>query len=80
VAGDVLDLAALASGYTEDNPKKDNLAIAIGSVAGITLLDIWCAKRMHSGRPHGTMSTHRQYVAEGPSPRLPSGEFPARSR
>ena len=36
VAGDVLDLAALASAYREDNPKRDNVAAAIASIVGIT--------------------------------------------
>jgi len=80
VAGDVLDLAALATAYREDNPKRDNVAAAFVTVAGITWLDYWCARRLHSGRPHGSMRTHRKYVADGPSRRLPSGEFPASAR
>jgi hypothetical protein len=79
VAGDALDLAALSSGFTEDNPKKGNLAAAVAVVVGITWLDYWCARRLHSARPHGSMSTHREYVAEGPTNRLPSGEFPAKA-
>ena len=59
VAGDALDLAALASGLTEDNPKRDNVALAIATVAGVTAVDIWCAQRLtsrmylkaHSHRP-----------------------------
>jgi hypothetical protein len=39
VAGDVLDLAALDSGFTEDNPQKQNLAAASVTVAGLTALD-----------------------------------------
>ncbi len=80
VAGDVLDIATLASAYTEDNPKRDNVAAAIGSVLGITAVDYWCARRLQSGRPHGSMRTHRQYVADGPTRRAASGEFPAASR
>ena len=79
VAGDALDLAALGSGMTPDNPKKGNLATAIAVVAGITWLDLWCARRLSSGRPDGSLSTHRKYVAEGPTSRLPSGEFPAKA-
>jgi hypothetical protein len=77
VAGDVLDLATLASAYTEDNPGRDNVAAAFASVAGITWLDLWCARRLHSARPHGSMRTHRRYVADGPTRRAASGEFPA---
>ena len=79
VAGDALDLAALGSGLTPDNPKKGNLAAAIAVVAGVTWLDIWCARRLSSGRPHGSLATHRKYVAEVPTSRLPSGEFPVRT-
>ncbi|WP_422922890.1 cyclase dehydrase [Singulisphaera sp. PoT] len=68
VAGDALDLAALGSGFTEDNPKKENLAAAIVTVAGITALDYWCARRLHSGRPHGSLRTHRENVADGSNP------------
>jgi hypothetical protein len=80
VAGDVLDVATLASAYTEDNPKKENVAASLVSVLGITALDYWCARRLHSGRPHGSMSTHRRFVADGPSRRTASGEFPAARR
>ena len=68
VAGDVLDLAALGSGFTEDNPKKQNLAVAFATVAGITALDYWCAKRLGSARPHGSIATHRANVADGSAP------------
>ena len=68
VAGDVLDLAALSSGFTEDNPRKQNLAVAVATVAGITALDYWCAKRLGSGRPHGSVAAHRANVADGSAP------------
>lgn len=68
VAGDALDLAALGAGFTEDNPKKGNLAAAFAMVAGITALDIWCARRLGSGRPHGSIRTHRANVADGSAP------------
>lgn len=80
VGGDVMDLAALVSGFTEDNPERGNLAAAIATVAGITALDYWCARRLGSGRPHGSYRVHRQYVADGPSLRTASGQFPASSR
>jgi hypothetical protein len=80
VAGDVLDLATLVSAYRDDNPKRDNVAAAIASIVGITWVDYWCAKRLHSGRPHGSYRVHQQYVADGPSRRTASGEFPAAHR
>ena len=80
VAGDVLDLAALGSGFTEDNPKKENLAAAFATVAGITALDYWCARRLGSGRPHGSIATHRANVADGSSPHYRESSHPASSR
>jgi len=40
VAGDGLDAATLMSAWRDDNPKKENVSMAIMMVAGITLLDI----------------------------------------
>jgi len=68
VAGDALDLAALGAGFAEDNPKKGNLAAAFVAVAGITALDYWCARRLGSARPHGSIATHRANVADGSAP------------
>jgi hypothetical protein len=44
VAGDGLDAAALMTGLRDDNPKKQNVEIAMLMIAGITLLDIACAQ------------------------------------
>ncbi|WP_435022574.1 hypothetical protein TA3x_005706 (plasmid) [Tundrisphaera sp. TA3] len=77
VAGDVLDLAVLGSGFTEDNPKKGNLALAFANVAGITALDYWCARRLGSARPHGSIATHRANVADGSAPHYRDAEMPA---
>src|SRR3954463_14171083 len=67
VAGDVLDLATLASAYRDDNPKRDNVAAAIASIVGIRGLHCWCEKRPHSARPHASSRVHQQYVADGRS-------------
>ncbi|MFC5068021.1 hypothetical protein [Flaviflagellibacter deserti] len=40
VAGDLLDVATLAPALRPENPKRDNAAIAMALIAGITLLDI----------------------------------------
>jgi hypothetical protein len=77
VAGDVLDLAALASGLSEDNPKRENVALAIGTVAGITALDYWCARRLHSARPHGSERLHRLYAAKAPAEPAEARDDPA---
>lgn len=44
VGGDVLDLALLWSAYRPDNPKKDNVGIAMAVVAGIACLDLLAAQ------------------------------------
>jgi hypothetical protein len=44
VAGDGLDAAALMTGLRDDNPKRQNVEMAMLMVAGIALLDIVCAQ------------------------------------
>jgi hypothetical protein len=46
VAGDAIDLATLATGLGEDNPRKGNVAIALAAVAGVTALDVICAQSL----------------------------------
>jgi hypothetical protein len=43
IAGDVLDLAVLASAMHPGNRKRENVGVALAMVAGITLLDIIAA-------------------------------------
>jgi hypothetical protein len=40
VAGDGLDIATLMTAMRHDNPKRDNVRIALAAVLGVTLLDI----------------------------------------
>ncbi|AWK85741.1 cyclase dehydrase [Azospirillum thermophilum] len=47
VAGDALDLATLATGWTDDNPRRHNVGLAIGAVAAVTALDLLCVGEMH---------------------------------
>jgi len=42
VGGDALDIATLAAGLQQDNPKKDNVELALVAVAGVTALDVVC--------------------------------------
>ena len=42
VGGDALDIATLASGLQQDNPKKENVELALVAVAGVTALDVVC--------------------------------------
>src|SRR4051794_1002791 len=56
VAGDGLDIPPLMTAMRHDNPKRDNVEIALGGVLGVTLLDIIGARGVrarHSrrGRP-----------------------------
>lgn len=46
VAGDALDLATLAPALHESNPKRGAVAVAIGAVAAVTLLDLLCAREL----------------------------------
>ncbi|HEY6047900.1 MAG TPA: hypothetical protein VIV07_02520 [Sphingomicrobium sp.] len=49
-AGDVLDLATLATAYRDDNPKKRNVGLAIAAVAAIGVIDAatgWAIRSLH---------------------------------
>src|SRR5215211_709615 len=52
VAGDVLDLATLATGLEGNNPKQGNLAIAFAAAAGVTALDVYCAQQLSGEDSH----------------------------
>jgi hypothetical protein len=51
VAGDALDLATLAPGLREGNRQRGFAAAAAAAVAGITLLDIYCAMQSGEEKP-----------------------------
>src|SRR5438270_100056 len=64
VAGDALDLATLATGLDEHNPRKGNVAVALAAVAGVTALDCVSAQVLTSaadgkGRPVRDYSDRR---------------------
>ncbi len=65
VAGDAVDLATLASGLAGGgNPRRENVGLALAAVAGVTVLDLVCA---------------RQLAADGeerPRRQLPPGQRP----
>ena len=50
VGGDALDLATLATGLDDDNPRKQNVMAAVVAVAGVTVLDAICAQRLSRQR------------------------------
>jgi hypothetical protein len=48
VGGDALDLATLAPGLRDDNPRRGNVAIALAAVVGATALDLVCLRALAS--------------------------------
>ena len=47
IAGDLLDLATLATALTPENEgKRGNVLTAMGAVAGVTVLDVICARQL----------------------------------
>ncbi|MDR7036699.1 hypothetical protein J2X36_001440 [Methylobacterium sp. BE186] len=61
VVGDGLDIATLMKAMRHDNPKRDNVGIALAAVLGVTLLDIISAQGVtarHS-RPRGRLRSYR---------------------
>lgn len=49
VAGDVFDLATLGSAYNSDSPKRGNVKFGLASVAGVTVLDVLCGRKLSRG-------------------------------
>jgi hypothetical protein len=43
VAGDLADIATVATGLQQGNPRKENSGLALAALAAVTLLDIACA-------------------------------------
>ncbi|HEX6843286.1 MAG TPA: hypothetical protein VF113_17255 [Stellaceae bacterium] len=58
VAGDVLDMTTLMTALRRDNPKRNNVKVALGLVAGVTALDVIAAQRAGGG-PHRGGSRRR---------------------
>ncbi|MBK3802083.1 hypothetical protein GAY33_23190 [Azospirillum brasilense] len=61
VAGDGLDIATLMTAMRHDNPKRDNVGIALAAVLGVTLLDIIGAQGVTARhrRPHDRPRSYR---------------------
>ncbi|HEX7242439.1 MAG TPA: hypothetical protein VF263_19275 [Longimicrobiaceae bacterium] len=60
VAGDVLDLATLASGLGRDNPRRDNVLKAISAVVGVTVVDVVCARQLSAAKKEAKELRERQ--------------------
>jgi hypothetical protein len=65
VAGDGVDIATLMSGLREDNPKRDNVAIAMTMVLGVTLLDVVGAQSTSSGQARNRGQRRLYYDRSG---------------
>lgn len=71
VVGDALDMASLAPGLEEDNPRRANAAIALAAVFGAAAVDLAIARRMSARTPHRP-SPIRDYSTRSGFPRPPS--------
>jgi len=59
VAGDALDLATLGRGLTDPKAERENVMMAMGAVAGVTVLDVMCANAL-TGQPDEARGGQRQ--------------------
>lgn len=48
VAGDLADMATVATGLQQDNAKKKTNVMALGMLAAVTALDVFCARGLTS--------------------------------
>lgn len=79
VAGDGLDLATLLTALRHDNPKRDNVALALAAVLGVTVLDVIGAQAV-TARHSRTQGKSRSYRDRTGFPRgLQSARGAARS-
>ncbi|MBV9999268.1 MAG: SRPBCC family protein [Verrucomicrobia bacterium] len=46
IAGDALDIATVATGLGDHNPKKDNVLLALAALTGATAADVICSRRL----------------------------------
>jgi hypothetical protein len=46
VAGDMADIATVATGVQQQNPKRENAALALAALTAVTLVDVACANRL----------------------------------
>ena len=70
VAGDALDLATLATAVERRNSKEANVGVAMAAVAGVTALDVYCAKTL-SGESTHPLPPARDYSDRSGLPRPP---------
>jgi hypothetical protein len=51
VVGDALDIATVLPGLEGHNPRKDNVLIALVALAGVTAVDVICARSLSEAPP-----------------------------
>ena len=61
VGGDALDLATLGAGLTDSSTEHDRVGLAIGAVAGVTVLDVICAQSLTQEKQELQRLSRRQY-------------------
>jgi len=61
VGGDALDLATLGAGLTDSSTEHDRVGLAIGAVAGVTVLDVICAQALTQEKQEQQRLSRRQY-------------------
>ena len=54
------------TGYEGDNPKKDNVTLALAAVAGVTALDVYCGQALSRESPV-PLPPMRDYSDERPA-------------
>ena len=60
VAGDMLDIATVATGLRQDNSKRDKSVLALTTLAAVTIVDVICAKGLNSekGNSHSAIADY----------------------
>ncbi len=53
VGGDVMDLALLGAAFTSDRSQRGRVTAATAAVAGVTILDTYCAEQLSEGQQGG---------------------------
>ncbi len=60
VAGDMADIATVATGVQQHNRKRDNAALTLAALAAVTMVDVACASRL-SGEKGGRKTAIADY-------------------
>ncbi|MCJ2020613.1 cyclase dehydrase [Methylobacterium sp. E-065] len=61
VAGDALDIATVLPGLEDHNPHKDNVLVALVALAGVTAVDVICARGLSEAPLAPSEKVRRDY-------------------